>query len=180
MKRAGRVADVALVPEDTHGHDCCAHAASGPAIQGSPNVLINQRAALRTDDAGRHATCCGPNRWRARGGARYVVINGRLAHRMTDETRHCGGAGHLATGSPDVLVGDAGLEGRPSKRVVVFSMKDPFGRPLVSAEARVTFESGGTRDVVLDGRGKGIILDAPAGRYFVKVKEARYAPRRSS
>ena len=34
------------------------HPAIGPAISGSPDVLINGRPALRIDDIGVHAACC--------------------------------------------------------------------------------------------------------------------------
>jgi hypothetical protein len=69
-------------------------------------VLVNKRPALRVDDVGIHAACCGTNTWQARTGSETVFIDGRSAHRQTDQTRHCGGNGQLVEGSPNVIVGD--------------------------------------------------------------------------
>jgi uncharacterized Zn-binding protein involved in type VI secretion len=90
---------------DTHGKDCCPHAATGPAVTGSPNVKVNARPALRAGDSGIHAACCGPNTWIATEGSPSVRINGQPAHRKGDLDMHCGGPGEMIEGSPDVLVG---------------------------------------------------------------------------
>jgi hypothetical protein len=79
---------------------------SGPAIVGSPNVNVNSRPALRIQDVGMHAACCGPNMWTASQGAPTVFINGRAAYRMNDPASHCGGVGRLVQGSADVIIGD--------------------------------------------------------------------------
>jgi uncharacterized Zn-binding protein involved in type VI secretion len=104
----GRLGDKANTPADAHGCPACPHPALGPAIQGSPNVNVNGRPALRVDDRGLHGACCGPNTWTAQAGSRTVFINGKPAHRMNDAVRHCGGMGKLVEGSPNVIVGDSG------------------------------------------------------------------------
>jgi uncharacterized Zn-binding protein involved in type VI secretion len=102
----GRLGDKANVALDAHGCPACPHPGIGPAIQGSPDVNVNRRPALRVDDPGVHAACCGKNTWTATKGSLTVFINGKGAHRMGDETRHCGGIGQLVEGSPNVIVGD--------------------------------------------------------------------------
>ena len=49
MPAAARVGDLARNPSDSHGNDCCPHDVIGAAVQGSPNVFIEGRAALRVD-----------------------------------------------------------------------------------------------------------------------------------
>ena len=77
----------------------------GPAINGSPNVYVNKRPALRVNDPGIHAACCGPNTWNAAMGSGTVHINNLPAHRQDDMTVHCGGVGKLIEGSGDVKTG---------------------------------------------------------------------------
>ncbi len=108
MPGQGRLGDKANVPADAHGCPGCPHPGIGPAINGSPNVNVNSRPALRVDDMGVHAACCGPNMWTAQAGSATVFINGKKAHRMGDATRHCGGNGQLIEGSANVIVGDSG------------------------------------------------------------------------
>jgi outer membrane protein OmpA-like peptidoglycan-associated protein len=69
---------------------------------------VNRRPALRVDDVGIHAACCGANTWTATKGSVTVFINGKGAHRMGDQNRHCGGMGMLFEGSPNVIVGESG------------------------------------------------------------------------
>lgn len=107
MAGQGRLGDKAKVPLDVHGCPACPHPAIGPAIQGSPDVHVNRRPALRVDDPGIHAACCGANTWTATQGSSTVFINGKGAHRMGDQNRHCGGPGELVEGSPNVLVGES-------------------------------------------------------------------------
>ena len=78
---AGRVSDKAQCNSDAHGCIACAHTVVGPAIQGSPDVIINSLPALRVGDPGLHAVCCGTNMWQAAKGAQTVVINGKAAYR---------------------------------------------------------------------------------------------------
>lgn len=106
MPGQGRLGDKANVPLDSHGCPACPHPAAGPAIQGSPDVNVNGRPALRVDDPGIHAACCGSNTWTATKGSTTVFVNGKAAHRMGDQNRHCGGMGQLVEGSPNVVVGE--------------------------------------------------------------------------
>jgi uncharacterized Zn-binding protein involved in type VI secretion len=99
------------VPLDSHGCPACPHPVAGPAIQGSPDVNVNRRPALRVDDPGIHAACCGANTWTAAKGSATVFINGKSAHRIGDQTRHCGGMGQLVEGSPNVIVGESSSGG---------------------------------------------------------------------
>lgn len=61
--------------------------------------------ALRVDDFGIHAACCGPNMWTATVGSGTVFINGKAAHRKDDTDQHCGGVGKMIEGSPNVFSG---------------------------------------------------------------------------
>lgn len=106
MPAQGRLGDRAICPADAHGCPGCPHPVTGPGVAGSRNVFVNGRPALRRDDPGVHAACCGGNTWTAVGGAATVLINNRPAHRVDDAVQHCGGTGRLAEGSTDVVVGD--------------------------------------------------------------------------
>ena len=104
MPGQGRLGDKAKVPIDTHGCPACPHSGTGPAIQGSPDVRVNGRPALRVGDPGVHTVCCGANTWTSTTGSATVFINGKAAFRMGDKTQHCGGIGSLIEGSPNVVV----------------------------------------------------------------------------
>lgn len=106
MQPQTRVGDNSFVPADEHGNNCCPHPATGPAIKGSPDVLVNSRPALRVTDQGVHVACCGPQTWIATQGSATVIINNLQAHRLNDEDQHCGGVGYMVEGSEDVFVGD--------------------------------------------------------------------------
>jgi uncharacterized Zn-binding protein involved in type VI secretion len=105
MPAQGRLGDKSNVPADAHGCPACPHPCIGPAIKGSPNVLVNTRPALRVTDNGIHAACCGPNTWVAQKGSGTVFINNLAAHRLGDADQHCGGMGQLIEGSNNVMVG---------------------------------------------------------------------------
>jgi uncharacterized Zn-binding protein involved in type VI secretion len=105
MPAQGRLGDKSQVPADAHGCPACPHPCIGPAIQGSPNVNVNKRPALRVTDQGVHAACCGPNMWKATAGSGTVFINTLPAHRQGDADQHCGGSGKLIEGSDNVMVG---------------------------------------------------------------------------
>ncbi|MCW5980952.1 MAG: PAAR domain-containing protein [Bryobacteraceae bacterium] len=105
MKPQSRLGDRSHVPVDTHFNSCCPHDCIGPAVTGSPNVVVNSQPALRVTDTGVHALCCGPNTWVAVEGSQTVLINNLSAHRLDDLDQHCGGPGQMVDGSPDVLVG---------------------------------------------------------------------------
>jgi uncharacterized Zn-binding protein involved in type VI secretion len=100
-----RLGDKSFVAADAHGCPACPHPAQGPAIKGSPNVLVNNLPALRVTDQGIHAACCGPNMWFATKGSSSVFINFLPAHRLGDMDTHCGGVGNMIEGSNDVLTG---------------------------------------------------------------------------
>jgi uncharacterized Zn-binding protein involved in type VI secretion len=108
MPPQGRLGDQAQNPADVHGCPACPHTVVGPAIQGSPDIEVNDRPALRVTDPGMHAACCGPNTWNAMKGSPTVFFNNLPAHRLGDMTKHCGGVGELIEGSQDVIVGDNG------------------------------------------------------------------------
>jgi uncharacterized Zn-binding protein involved in type VI secretion len=121
---------------DAHGCPACPHPAIGPAIQGSHDVNVNRRPALRVDDPGIHAACCGANTWTATVGCPTVFINGKAAHRMGDQNRHCGGLGQLVEGSPNVIVGNVGGgSGGASSRNAVADNGASGGRADVAAAA---------------------------------------------
>lgn len=107
MPSAGRLGDLSFVPHDQHHCPACPHVCVGPAVQGSGNVRINGRPALRVGDHGIHAACCGTNLWSASVGSKTVFINGKNAHRVTDIDAHCGALayGFLITGSTNVHIG---------------------------------------------------------------------------
>lgn len=105
MPRQCRLGDQSVVPVDTHERNCCPHRCVGPAIQGSPDVMVNCMPALRVTDNGVHSTCCGTNTWIATTGSTTVFINNLPAHRMFDEDMHCGGIGYMMEASHDVYVG---------------------------------------------------------------------------
>jgi uncharacterized Zn-binding protein involved in type VI secretion len=100
-----RLGDKAMANADAHGCPACPHQVSGPAITGSPTVMVNHMPALRVTDTGVHQACCGPNMWMAAAGSSTVLINFLPAVRLGDATQHCGGVGQMIEGSPDVLVG---------------------------------------------------------------------------
>ncbi len=143
MPAAGRIGDLSQCSADAHGCPLCPHAAMGPAIIGSPTVLVNSLPALRQGDMGVHAACCGPNTWTAQEGSASVLVNGKPAHRVGDMDQHCGGVGKLMLGSPTVNIGGpsggAGEGKAPSSakdekhwvevRVVDASDKALAGRP---------------------------------------------------
>jgi uncharacterized Zn-binding protein involved in type VI secretion len=105
MPPQGRLGDKSFAPVDAHGCPACPHPVTGPAVSGSPDVMVNGRPALRVGDKGVHMACCGENSWEATLGSSTVMINGQGAHRLGDMDQHCGGVGTLIEGSPDVMVG---------------------------------------------------------------------------
>jgi uncharacterized Zn-binding protein involved in type VI secretion len=105
MPAQARLADTGKCNADAHGCPACPHPTIGPAVAGSPDVLVNSRPALRIDDPGIHAACCGPNKWNVSAGSGTVFINSKKAARKGDQTKHCGGVGSLTSGSSDVITG---------------------------------------------------------------------------
>lgn len=105
MPGLARLGDKSYVAVDIHSCSSCPHSAIGPATSGSPDVLVNNKPALRVGDNGVHSGCCGPNTWQAAAGCETVLINHKPAHRLGDRDRHCGGWGEMVEASKDVLVG---------------------------------------------------------------------------
>lgn len=97
-KPAARINDIGS------GHAC--HFPPSEAIEGSPNVFINNRNAVRQGDAyAPHGcpSCPAPAHGRRlASGSATVYINGRQAGRIGDPI-DCGGAD--MTGSPNVFIG---------------------------------------------------------------------------
>ena len=109
MPPQARVSDISQVqaPGDAHGCPACPHPALGPAIAGSPDVMVNGLPALRDGDPGIHMVCCGPNTWKAVAGSGTVMFNGKPAHRASkDMQQHCGGIGKISKASLNVETGD--------------------------------------------------------------------------
>ena len=107
MPSAARKTDISMCPSDAHGNLCCSHSVQGPAITGSPNVIVVGQPQLRATgiDNGVHSSCCGPNTWVTVAGSQTVYVNDLPAVRRGDTTQHCGGAGSLITGADDVVIG---------------------------------------------------------------------------
>src|SRR5687767_8287890 len=105
MGNASRLGDYSFAGVPKPGRSSRTHTASGPATTGSPNVIINNRAAVRVDDRGMYHGVGGSGAWRAAHGAPRVLINGRRAHRTHDENKHRGGVGEMLQGSPNVVIG---------------------------------------------------------------------------
>jgi uncharacterized Zn-binding protein involved in type VI secretion len=96
---------------DAHRCNACPHVVSGPATQGSADVIVNGKPAVRKGDGGVHAACCGSNTWTAEGSSDTVIINGKQAFRLNDATNHCGGTGMLVESSGNVIVGNSQASG---------------------------------------------------------------------
>lgn len=166
MSGAGRKGDVSRCSADAHGGSCCPHAVMGPATEGSGDVLVNGRGAIRVGDRGTHSGCCGPNTWKAIQGAGTVLVNGKPLTRGGDGTEHCGGRGSLIAGSGDVIVGehaDAGQTGLGRNRLRV-GLVDARGRwiPGIAFEVRgPTTRSGVTEE------GPVVFRDLPPGHYEI-------------
>jgi uncharacterized Zn-binding protein involved in type VI secretion len=133
---------------------------------GSPDVLINARAALRVNDSGVHAACCGPNTWLATAGAPTVLINGRPAHRLGDATVHCGGGGTLVSGSPDVIIGDEPFQGTalpPPQDLYdqAFVVRcQSTGTPLADVPYRITRDDGAIIEGRTDASGHTVVVQS--------------------
>ncbi len=108
-KPAARIGDIGS------GHGC--HFPPTPAIQGSPNTLINNRPAVRQGDMYAPHPCPAcpqpPHPRNLSAGSPTVLINNKQAGRIGDPI-NCGGAN--STGSGNVLIGGnapAGLTRAP-------------------------------------------------------------------
>lgn len=132
-----RLGDRAKAPLDVHGCPACPHPnVIGPSISGSSNVYVNGMPALRINDIGMHAACCGTNMWKITAASGQVFINGSAMVRKGDPTQHCGGIGQMvdasanvSDGSPLVTPGAFGglpqLPPLPPNQVLVFPDMEP-------------------------------------------------------
>jgi uncharacterized Zn-binding protein involved in type VI secretion len=181
MPAAGRLGDKAQVSMDAHGCPGCPHVSLGPAVCGSPTVNINGRPALRVNDPGIHAACCGPNTWTAIKGSPSVFINGRPAHRMNDATRHCGGVGQLIEGSPNVFIGDqsGALATSPKERKkqeqdwIAIELIDDEGEPCANERYVIVAADGSEYPGRLDERGRARVEGIPSGAVQIRFPELR-------
>ena len=102
------------------------------AHAGSPDVIIDNRAALRVGDGGQgfHTT----------DGSAGVFIDGLPAVRQGDPTDHQGTQGEVLQGSPDVIIGShAGASrARPHDRSVALQVTDALGRPVHGVTVRAS------------------------------------------
>ena len=105
MPGQARLGDKSNCPADAHGCPACPHPCVGPAIIGSPDVMVNGKPAIRVDDQGVHMACCGSNMWTAKMGSSTVKINNKAAHRQGDMDQHCGGVGTMQACSTNVMTG---------------------------------------------------------------------------
>jgi uncharacterized Zn-binding protein involved in type VI secretion len=158
MFAAGRRGDRSIVEGKTCG--VCGKPEIGPAVDGSENVLINGRAAVRVNDRGEHTEGCGPGAWEAKVGAPAVLVNQRNAHRRGDGARHCCGQGALMEGSPNVMIGNrvvGGARGAPGGEEHGheggFHVVDDEGAPLVHVPYVIRTASGNEFSGRTDGRG---------------------------
>ncbi len=103
-KPAARIGDIGS------GHGC--HFPPSPAISGSPNILINNRPAVRQGDAYAPHPCpvcpLPPHGRKLASGSPTVLFNNKQAGRVGDPI-DCGGSD--ATGSGNVLIGGASPPG---------------------------------------------------------------------
>lgn len=175
MPPQARVGDSSLVPADAHGCPACPHAAIGPAIVGSANVLTNSLPSVRVGDPGIHSACCGPNIWNAKTGSKSVLINGRKAHRLSDLVQHCGGIGRTVQGSPNVLVGDLSQASRriattkgENQDDVGFFVHDEDNQPLAGVDATITGPNGENFSATTDRDGRILLKGVPSGTYEIE------------
>ena len=140
MPLAGRVGDQAK--NSTTGHE-------SPAKAGSPDVLVDGKAALRVGDPGTD-----PESWNAQKGSTGVLINGLPAHRVGDATKHSAGDGQLVQGSPHLTIGDRGggtAKPIPHDQTLQVSVKDALGRPIEGATAKVVCPHNDDKVVPVNG-----------------------------
>lgn len=105
MPPQARLMDKSKNPVDAHGCPKCPHTCDGPAVVGSPDVMVNGRPAIRVTDKGVHKVCCNGNFWVAQKGSATVFFNNLPAHRKGDMDTHCGGIGTMQEGSDNVMTG---------------------------------------------------------------------------
>ena len=174
MAGQGRLGDKAFNPLDVHGCLACPHPTTGPAISGSPDVNVNRRPAVRVDDNGVHAPCCGTNTWTALTGSDSVFIDGKPAHRIGDKTLHCGGRGTLIEGSSNVIVGGGETNsGRPttSDDTVSFTLTYDSGEPIADERYSLTTPDGQVKEGRTDASGAAVIAGVKPGKSKLRFSD---------
>ncbi|MCA9516617.1 MAG: PAAR domain-containing protein [Myxococcales bacterium] len=161
MPAQSRIGDNSQVGADSHGCPACPHGCIGPGSAGSPDVYVNALPALRYQDTGIHAACCGSNTWVAVKGSDSVFINGRPAHRVDDDDDHCGGAGKMVAGSPNVFTGggktDKTIDDSPPPAPAphdlshTIKLMDALGRELKQATVTVSCPHEADRKITFSG-----------------------------
>jgi uncharacterized Zn-binding protein involved in type VI secretion len=132
MPRAGRAFDTAQ-PATAGDGGQAARSEASPVSLASPDVIIDNQAALRSGDAG-------PG-FRASGGSTGVFVDGLPAFRQGDATVHDRGPGELVQGSPDVIIGDrrpGAPRERPHDRSVALDVTDALRRPVHGVAVHVS------------------------------------------
>lgn len=136
--------------------------AQSAADRGSPNVIINGRAAVRFGDGG--------STWQLIGGARGVFINGRLAGREGDPTRHTDGDGIALSGSPNVEICNNVSVSGSTKPVLRIQVRLAEGPPLAGDEVDVLDSDGRViASKTLDEEGK-LDADVAWGCFRIRLK----------
>lgn len=178
MPPAGRLGDYAHAPVDAHGCPACPHSPMGPAVAGSPDVLINGLPALRVGDPGMHFACCGSNLWSAQTGSSTVFFNDLPVHRQDDLTTHCGGPGRLVMGSGDVIVGDRVVVSQPyvappPNGWIAVRLISEWGQPMPGERFVLISESGREIQGRLDAAGEARVEGIPEGMYTLQFPDLR-------
>lgn len=147
--------------------------ASIPAVTGSPNVMVNNRPALRVGDVGTvvaGAFSTDTVQWVAAQGARCVLINNRNAHRAWDVDDHRGCPGTIVEGSPYTFVGDwnQGSDARELTWVGIRLRREKGGHPMAGQRYLLWTPDGAVRAGFLDSNGNARIEGVPPGECKVK------------
>lgn len=141
MKHAARIGDIAKWGTER----------SGPAVQASADVIINDRRAVRIGD---HGVTRQGSRWRAVAGAPCVLINNKLAHRTTDKTDVDRRTGHTCDGSSNVIIGDWKTSDDGRWTWIDIELRDGDGNPVPDHEYVLALSDGSLRTGRLDDEGK--------------------------
>lgn len=105
MPSSVRVGDT-TIGYGSHGAPECPHTIYGRFIEGSSNVFVNNRKAVRAPlDRTIHSCPHCPNGMAIKGSP-TIFINGYSAHRRGDRVTEFCGTGQSIKGSPDVFEDD--------------------------------------------------------------------------
>ncbi len=105
-QKFARLGDWSYCATSAKGCPACPHPVVGPAIQGSPDVLIDNLPAVRVGDWGVSAADCGPNTWQALEGDPEVTVHGVPLVRIGDATNHAMTPGKMIMGAPGSELAD--------------------------------------------------------------------------